>query len=259
VSILKLEGISHNYGQKQVMQDLSCQVAEGEKIVLLGANGSGKSTLLKILNALVFADQGRFLYDGLEITRKSLRARSTRRRFRQEVVLLFQNPDAMLFNPTVFDEVAFGLRQLGATDVEAQVHHWAEVFQITQHLSRPPFNLSSGEKQKVCLAALMAMGPRVLLLDEPTSALDPRSTGWLIDFLRGLDQTVLISTHNLSLAEELGQRALLLGEDHRLIYDGPIKPLLDDQPRLQEANLVHIHSHHHEGVKHRHYHTHDWD
>ncbi len=256
--VLAVEGVSHRYGEKVVLSDISFAIRPGEKVVLLGCNGSGKSTLLKILNGLIAPTNGRFLYQQEAITPIGMKAPALHRRFRSEVALLFQNPDAMLFNPTVFDEIAFGPRQMGLAEVDARVRHWAAQVGVGAHLKRPPFSLSGGEKQKVCLAALLALEPKVLLLDEPTAALDPRSTGWLVDFLSGLQITTLTTTHNLSLAPELGSRALVLGEDHSLIHDGPIQPLLADMERLAAANLVHTHRHRHGNIEHRHTHVHDW-
>jgi cobalt/nickel transport system ATP-binding protein len=256
--VLEASGISHRYGNKEILTDISFKVHPREKIVLLGCNGSGKSTLLKILNGLIAPTAGSYRYQKEEITPTRLKAPELHRRFRSEVALLFQNPDAMLFNPTVFDEIAFGPRQMGLADLDDRVRHWADQVGITAHLERPPFSLSGGEKQKVCLAALLALEPKVLLLDEPSAALDPRSTGWLVDFLSGLPVTTVTTTHNLSLAPELGSRALVLGEDHRLIYDGPVKPLLADMERLAAANLVHTHRHRHGDIEHRHTHVHDW-
>lgn len=256
--VLEIRGIAHRYHSTEVLRDIRFVVHPGEKIVLLGCNGSGKSTLLKIINGLIAPAAGQFLYQGEAITLQGLKVPELHRRFRSEVALLFQNPDAMLFNPTVFDEIAFGPRQMGLTDVGQRVRHWADQVGVGKHLQRPPFTLSGGEKQKVCLAALLALEPKVLLLDEPTAALDPRSTGWLVDFLGGLDITTLTTTHNLSLAPELGSRALVLGEDHSLIYDGPIQTLLADMERLAAANLVHTHRHRHGNIEHRHTHVHDW-
>ena len=256
--LLEVAGISHHFGTKEVLADIGFSIHPGEKVVLLGCNGSGKSTLLKILDGLIAPSTGHFTYDGEAITPARLKAPDLHRRFRAEVALLFQNPDAMLFNPTVYDEIAFGPRQMGLADLDARVRHWAAQVGVTPHLDRPPFSLSGGEKQKVCLAALLALEPRVLLLDEPTAALDPRSTGWLVDFLSGLPVTTLTTTHNLSLAPELGGRALVLGEDHRLIHDGDIHGLLGNMKLLAAANLVHTHSHSHGGVEHRHSHVHDW-
>ena len=117
--MLKIEGLSHSYENGDpVLRDLSFEIKAGEKVVLLGANGSGKTTLLRILNGLVFPTQGCYLYKGQPITEKSLKNEGLHGRFRREVVLLFQNPDSMIFNPTVFDEIAFGPRQLELDDVE---------------------------------------------------------------------------------------------------------------------------------------------
>ena len=256
--IMQALEVTHLYNGSEILREITLTLREGEKSVLLGCNGSGKSTLLKILNGLIAPKQGQIIYQNQEISPKQLKQPALHRLFRSQVALLFQNPDAMLFNPTVFDEIAFGPRQLGLPDIEQRVRHWADQVGVSAHLQRPPFGLSGGEKQKVCLAALLVLEPKLLLLDEPTAALDPRSTGWLIDFLAGLPVTVLTTTHNLSLAPELGSRALVLGENHRLIYDGPIQKLLTDIEKLTAANLVHSHRHRHGDIEHRHTHVHDW-
>ncbi|MDO9225646.1 MAG: ABC transporter ATP-binding protein [Pseudomonadota bacterium] len=256
--MIRVEGLSHHYGEKTCLLEVSFSLAPGEKAVLLGSNGSGKSTLLKILDGLVTPRAGTVFYEGERITPGHLKHGALRQRFRQEVALLFQNPDVMLFNPTVYDEIAFGPRQMGLSNIDERVAHWAELVGVTAFLKRPPFTLSGGEKQKVALAALLAAEPKLLLLDEPAAALDPRSTGWLVDFLADLPITLLTTTHNLSLAPELGTRTLVLGEDHRLLYDGLIEPFLGDTEKLVAANLAHVHRHKHGGVEHRHWHTHDW-
>jgi cobalt/nickel transport system ATP-binding protein len=256
--MIELDGITHRYQGREVLCDIAFTQAEGEKRVLLGCNGSGKSTLLKIIAGLIAPSRGRYRYRGEIIDRARLRDRKHGFHFRREVALLFQNPDTMLFNPTVFDEIAFGPRQLGLDDLEERVHHWAATLGLTKYLRRPPFGLSGGEKQKVALAALLIMEPQLLLLDEPTASLDPRSTGWLVDFLTDLSVTTLVSTHNLSLAPELGTRALVLDEHHYLIHDGPVVPLLNELPTLAAANLVHSHRHRHGVMERRHPHVHDW-
>jgi cobalt/nickel transport system ATP-binding protein len=255
--MIELEGVSYRYPESEpVLREVSFTVAEKEKVVLLGANGSGKTTLLRILNGLIFPNEGSYRYGSAPITEARLRDRSWSRRFRREVVLLFQHPEAMLFNPTVYDEIAYGLRQLGADDLDGCVRRWAARLGVEPHLKRPPFQLSGGEKQKVCLAALLALEPQVLLLDEPTANLDPRSTGWLVDFLQDLSVTSVATTHNLSLAGELGDRVLVLSEAHELIFDGQMRDLLGDEEKLLAANLVH--SHRRGGSGERHLHPHDW-
>lgn len=248
----------HPDGQ-EILCAVDFRLGRGEKVVLLGANGTGKSTLLKLLNGLLPPTTGTVSYDGRVVDRAALREAAFHQRFRREVVLLFQNPDTMLFNPTVFDEIAFGPRQLRLDGVDGRVRHWAGELGVAPLLDRTPFGLSGGEKQRVCLAALLVLEPKFLLLDEPTANMDPRSTGWLVDFLADLNQTTLVTTHNLSLAAELGDRCLVLGEDHRLVYDGPVQDFLSDHDRLAAANLVHRHRHRLGDAERGRFHTHDWD
>jgi cobalt/nickel transport system ATP-binding protein len=256
--MIELRGVSYRYPEGEpVLKRVSFTIVENEKLVLLGANGCGKTTLLRILNGLIYPEEGTYCYEAEPVTEKRLKDRSWSRRFRREVVLLFQHPEAMLFNPTVYDEIAYGPRQLGTErDLDGLVREWATRLGVERSLDRPPFELSGGEKQKVCLAALLALEPRVLLLDEPTANLDPRSTGWLVDFLQDLPVTSVATTHNLGLAAELGDRVLVLSEKHELIFDGRVEELLDDEERLLAANLVHRHGK--GGPRGRRPHAHEW-
>ena len=228
-------------------------------LVLLGVNGCGKTTLLKALDGLATPSAGSIRYAGAAVDERALDDAGFRRRFRSEVALLFQNVDAMLFNPTVADEIAFGPRQLGLADVDARVARWARVFEVDRFLDRPPFELSGGEKKRVALAALLAIDPRVLLLDEPTAGLDPASAARLVDFLEALvGVTVIASTHNLSIAEELGGRAVLLAPGRPgVCFDGPTAALVRDERLLVESGLAHRHGHRHGATEHAHYHVHD--
>jgi cobalt/nickel transport system ATP-binding protein len=258
--MIELDGIRFAWPDSPPALDgVSLSVREGEKLVLLGANGSGKSTLLKLMNGLIAPQAGQFRYCGEEVTPARLKRGAFARRFRSEVVLLFQHPEAMLFNPTVRDEIAYGPRQLGLPDAGARAARWMAALGIEALADKAPFALSGGQKQKVALAAILALEPRLLLLDEPVSSLDPRACGWLVDFLLDCGKTVVVSTHNLSMASELGERALVLGEGGRVLYDGPLRQALHDQALLESANLVHRHRHRHDGVEHAHTHTHDWE
>jgi cobalt/nickel transport system ATP-binding protein len=258
--LIATEKLHHAYGRNVTLAGVDVVLAAGEKVVLLGSNGCGKSTLLKLMAGVVKPRGGRVLYAGRAV-HDGLGDKAWRRRFRREVGLLFQNPDAMLFNATVLDEIAFGPRQHGLDDADDRARQWAGRVGLDGVIDRAPWTLSAGQKQLVCLAALLVLDPRLLLLDEPTSALDPRSTGWLVDFLQDLPQTLLVATHNLSLASELGERCLVMGEDHTIVHDGSVLELRGDLDVLRRANLVHIHRHRHQDgdVEHRHYHTHDWD
>ncbi|WP_041957625.1 energy-coupling factor ABC transporter ATP-binding protein [Sulfurospirillum arsenophilum] len=248
--MIKIESLAYQYETKCVLDKLSFEIKAGEKVVLLGNNGSGKSTLLRILAGLYFGE-GNYFYKDQLITKKSVG-----KNFRKEIGILFQNPETMMFNPTVYDEIAFGLREFDITNVDERVREIADKFRLTHHLQSSPLKLSGGEKQKVMLCAILALEPQFLLLDEPTANMDPKTTGWFVDLLSGMNITTLISTHNISLAYELGDKALVLNDKHQLIYNGEIEALMRDKKTLIEGNLLHLHAHKHKDFQHSHYHMH---
>ena len=252
-------GVTLELGGRPAVEDVSFSVRPGERLVLLGVNGCGKTTLLKALDGLLAPAAGAIRYGGAPLDARALDDAAFRRRFRSEVALLFQNVDAMLFNPTVADEIAFGPRQLGLADVDARVARWARAFDVDRFLDRPPFELSGGEKKRVALAALLATDPKVLLLDEPTANLDPATAAHLVDFLAGLEGvTVIATTHNLSVAEELGTRAVLLAAGRPgTCFDGATSALVRDERLLVESGLAHRHRHLHGATAHVHFHVHD--
>src|SRR5512140_2485789 len=135
---LEVRGLALELGGRPVLRDVSFSVAPGDRVVLLGVNGCGKTTLLKALDGLVPASAGSIRWGGAPLDARALDDAAFRRRFRSEVALLFQNVDAMLFNPTVEDEIAFGPRQLGLPDVDARVARWARAFDVDALLDRPP-------------------------------------------------------------------------------------------------------------------------
>jgi len=262
--MLELDRVRFGWdAEKPIIEELSLKIRAGDKVVILGANGCGKSTLLKLMNGLVFAQAGSIRFQGTLLEKSALAGRQNERQFgrqfRQACTLLFQHPEAMLFNPTVRDEIAYGPRQLAVADVDARVAHWAAALQLTALLDQPPFLLSGGEKQKLALACLLAVNPQLLLLDEPSSSLDPATVGWLIDTLLDSPMTVVAATHNLSLAAELGSRCLVLGQHGRLLYDGPVSAALQNLSLMEEARLAHRHKHRHDGRAHTHLHVHNWD
>ncbi len=249
--MLRVTGLGCELHGKMLFENLNFTASEGEKIILLGQNGSGKSTLLAMLNGLIPPDVGRIAYDGHDLTPKSLKDPALARRFRLETGLVFQDPTAMLFHANVYDELAFGPTQAGRDKVKEEVMHCAEHFGILHLLETAPYQLSGGERQKVALACVMINRPKLLLLDEPAANLDPASTGWLIDTLANLKATVITSVHHLSMARELGQRALVLGEGG-LLFDGHIDDFTHNLDLMVRAGLAHKH-----GDK-KSWHVHDW-
>ena len=257
--MIELRNVSFAWpDEAMLLDDLSFAIQPGEKVVLLGANGCGKSTLLTLLNGLVEPTAGEVRWQGKALTRQYLRQADHGRIFRKACVLLFQHPEAMLFNPTVREELAYGPRQLGLADIDARVAHWSRQLKLDALLDKAPFLLSGGQKQKVALGSLLTLDPEWLLLDEPSASLDAATVGWLIDTLLHSGKTLVVATHNLSLAAELGERCILLGRNGRVLFDGSIKTALADLALLECAGLAHRHVHHHNGVEHVHVHVHDW-
>ena len=249
--MIKFRDIEFFYEDKKVVDSVSFEIKKGEKVVLLGNNGSGKSTILRLLAGLYFPRRGEYLLEDKKVDKKSAKVE-----FRKKVGILFQNPQSMIFNPTVHDEIAFSLKEFGFDDIKGRVEKIAREFEIEHLLKQNPLNLSGGEKQKVVLASILVYEPEVLFLDEPTASMDPRTTGWFIDMMIELDKSVIIATHDLSLAYEVSDRAIVINEKHKKIYDGDIEELLKDLDMLLEANLIHKHKHKHKDFSHSHYHTH---
>jgi cobalt/nickel transport system ATP-binding protein len=248
-NIIKLENIDFYYDEK-VLDNINLEIKKNEKISVLGSNGSGKSTLLRILAVLYFPKKGSYFFEGIKVNKKISKS------LRKKIGILFQSPDSMIFNPTVYDEIAFSLKEFGFDDIDDRVVEIAKKFNIEKYLKKSPVNLSGGEKQKVMLAAILVYDPEVILLDEPTTAMDPKTTGWFIDFLLELDKTVILATHDLSVAYETTDRAVVMSEEHKIIYDGDIEELMKNLDVLLKANLIHKHKHRHKNFIHSHYHLH---
>ena len=181
--------------------------------------------------------------------------------FRRRVGLVFQNPDVQLFNPTVFDEIAFAPLQLrwSKEEIVRRVDEMLDVMEIRHLRNRPPHRLSGGEKKRVAIASVLVLDPEVLLLDEPTAALDPRSQSQIIDLLIGWgdgSKTVITATHDLGLVEDIADYCYVL-QDGRVAAEGCPSDVLRDTCVLEQANLIHAHRHRHEpGNVHSHPHTH---
>ena len=213
-----------------------------------------------MLDGLCFASKGDVRFDGQDLTAKRLNDDSFSLAFRRRVALVFQNPDVQLFNPTVFDEVAFGPLQLGwpKEKLLARVAETLELMGISHLRERPPYRLSGGEKKRVALASVIVLDPDVLLLDEPTETLDPRSQSQIIDLIqqwKGTSKTVITATHQLEIVEDIADRLVVM-ESGQVSAAGSPAEVLGNQELLLRANLVHAHRHTHGGVTHSHPHVH---
>ena len=218
--------------------------------ILLGANGSGKSTLLKILDGLLYPQEGDLRAFGESVTEKRLDEKDFQRRFRSSVGFVFQDADIQCFSPTVRDELAFAPLQRGMDekDIDLLVREALSTLRIESIADRYPYRLSGGEKKRVAIASILTMDPEIYLLDEPTANLDPATEGILIDLLAGFaekDKTVVVATQDLMLARHIGDRAVILGPDRRLAAEGEITDLLDRSELLARSGLAHYHRHPH--------------
>lgn len=256
----EVQDISFSYEVIPAIRGLTLRIEEGDRVALLGANGSGKSTLLRILDALYFPSSGSVTFKGDALTQEHLQQDEFSLSFRRRVALVFQNPDVQLFNPTVFDEVAYGPLQMqwSKEHVARQVDETLKFMSLSHLKDRPPYRLSGGEKKRVALASVLVLDPEVLLLDEPTAALDPKSQSQVVDLIqqwKGTAKTVITATHQLEIVEDIADRVFVL-EAGAVIAAGMPSEILSNSELLLRANLIHAHRHSHSGIVHSHPHLH---
>ena len=262
VNAFSLRNIVYSYTSgTPVLNDLTFDFKPGERTVILGANGTGKSTLLSLLDGLVFPTSGTIHVFGRPLSENALEDRAFSMDFRKRVAFVFQNPDIQLFSSTVWDDVAFGPLQLGFShaQITTRVEELLDSLRIMDIRDRAPHTLSDGQKKKVAIASSLAMDPDVLLLDEPTSGLDPRTQVWLIELLDELHhqgKTIISATHDLSIAGDIAERAIVFSEDHAVAADGPFSDIIANDDLLLKVNLIHEHAHHHGDKAHVHRHGH---
>ncbi|HUI44985.1 MAG TPA: ATP-binding cassette domain-containing protein [Nitrospirota bacterium] len=262
MNAFSLRNIAYSYaGGTPVLNDLTTDFALGGRTVILGANGTGKSTLLSLLDGLVFPTGGTIHAFEKPLTENALENRLFSMDFRKRVAFVFSNPDVQLFSSTVWNEIAFGPLQLDlpAETVRDIVERQLETLRITDLRDRAPYTLSDGQKKKVALASSLATDPDVLLLDEPTNGLDPRTQVWLIEVLHELHEqgkTIISATHDLSIAGDIAERAVVFSEDHTIAADGDFGEIIQNDELLLSVNLIHEHAHYHGKTAHMHRHGH---
>lgn len=217
--IINLSHISYNYEETSALNDISLEIYAGELIFFTGPNGCGKSTLFKLLNGLIFPTKGEYYFDNKKIDKNTLQDNLFAKNFHKRIGYIFQNPDVQLFNATVYDEIAFGPRQMNLDeDIIHQRVNELLIYLNIQHLQdRPPYHLSGGEQKKVALAAILALNPDVLMIDEPLNGLDNKTRQWfkefLIDFIKA-NKTILISTHEQELLSLPHSRIIKFNDEH---------------------------------------------
>lgn len=226
--------------QRAALHGFTLKVPEREKIAVVGRNGSGKSTFFLHCNGLYQPQSGQVKFKGqpMSYDRHSLK------RLRQQVGLIFQNPDDQLFSASVAQDISFGPLNLGLSEAAARqrVQQAAEICEITHLLDRPTHALSGGEKARVAMAGVLAMEPEVLVADEPLASLDPWVRLTIFDILQKFfDQgkTILMATHNLSVVRYWASYVVVL-EAGRVVFSGTPPQLLADKPLLEATGLAQV-------------------
>ena len=234
-SILKVEGLSVSYGDNPaIIEDMFFSLKKGERLAIVGKNGAGKSTLAKALCGFV-PSQGKLTYKGQDISQDSIAERSER------IGFVLQNPNQMISQTMIFDEVALGLRLRGIeeTEVEERVHEVLKTCGLYSFRKWPISALSFGQKKRVTIASILVLKPEIIILDEPTAGQDYKTYTDIMNFLDSLQKqghTIVMITHDMQLMLEYSDRCLVVVEGKVIADDKPVT-ILNQKDLLESANL----------------------
>ncbi len=218
----------------EALKGLSLYIGKGEKVALLGLNGAGKSTLLLHLNGIFLPREGKISILGKELNAK------TEKWARTKVGIVFQDPDDQVFSSSVWEDVAFGPRNMGLSEEEIKQRVFDSLVAVgmLEHCDKAPYRLSYGQKKRVAIAGILAMQPEIIVLDEPMAFLDPMGkdtlTG-LLDLLHKQGKTIVIATHDVDFAAEWANRVIIIKDGRTLVQGGT--GLLQDAGIMEDAGL----------------------
>ena len=230
--MIEFQHVSFAYEKNiPVLKDLSFRIETGEAVGLIGANGAGKSTVMKLLLGLL-EGEGKILVDGTEVCRETLPE------IRRKLGFVLQNSDNQMFMPTVYEDMMFAPLnyKLSREEAEARVDAVLKRLHLEDLKHRYNHRISGGEKRMAAIATILAMEPEVILMDEPTSALDPYNRRIVINTIRELEQTKLISSHDLDMILDTCSRVILLS-DGRIAADGAAQDVLYDRALLESHRM----------------------
>jgi len=225
--LLRLDSIVKSFGDNRVLDGIDLEVATGEVLVVIGPSGSGKSTLLRCINLLEPLDSGRIVFEGAEITAKGTDVS----RVRQQIGMVFQQFN-LFPHLTVLDNLTLAarrIRKLGRGEAERRAEMLLAQVGLEEKAHQHPHQLSGGQQQRVAIARALMMAPHVMLFDEVTSALDPELVGEVLVVMRDLARdgmTMLVVTHEMQFAREVGDRLVFMDEG-RIVEQGVPEDVLD--------------------------------
>ena len=216
--VIEIDQVSHGYDGRAVLRDITLTLTE-RRIGIVGANGSGKSTLARMLNALVIPDVGTVTVNGRSVAKN-------KRQVRRDVGFIFSDPDRQIIMPTVREDIELSLRRTSLSKDE-RAHTAVEVltrFRLGGHLDHPANRLSGGQKQLLALASILVTEPRVIVADEPTTLLDLRNAGLLRRTFAGLDEQLIVVTHDLEFVDDF-DRVIVIDDGRVAADDSPAAAL----------------------------------
>lgn len=244
MSLLQTENLSYIYGEGTpfcvtALDKVNIEIEKGELVAVIGHTGSGKSTLMQQLNGLLKPTSGKVLLDGEDI--HSSKSKTLETRFR--VGLCFQYPEYQLFENTVYDDIAFGPKNMGLSkeDVDKRVRTAAKYVGIPEHAFKShPFDLSGGEKRRVAIAGVISMEPEILILDEPTSGLDPRGREQILGLIKNYREqtgkTVIIVSHSMDDVAKIATKVIVMNNAN-VEMSGTVPEVFENSDRLCEIGL----------------------
>lgn len=236
--MIKFENIEFAYNkEKNTLKNINFHIQKGKKIAFLGENGSGKSTLFLLMNGILKTSSGEIFIEGekLEYTRQNLI------KIRKKLGIVFQDPETQIVAPTVFQEVAYGLQNLGIERelIEVLIDKALEEVGLKEHKNRLCHKLSYGEKKRVTIASILAMNPEIIVLDEPLVWLDPHNKNKVIAILKEKvkeEKTIVFSTHDVNFAYEFADYIYIL-KNGEIVKEGLPNEIFNDEKLIKDTNL----------------------
>ncbi|MCR5505616.1 MAG: energy-coupling factor transporter ATPase [Bacilli bacterium] len=238
MNAIELKNLCFSYNStSKILDDVSISISMGEHVSIVGHNGSGKSTLAKLIIGLIAPNKGSIFINGQELTRKTINT------LRQQMALVFQNPDNQFIGATVEDDIAFGLENhlVPHNEMQQIIDEYAKKVGMINYLHNEPSKLSGGQKQRVAIAGALALSPKILILDESTSMLDPRGKREILEVVTKLKEldpelTIISITHDIEEAY-LSDRIIVLGRG-KVVFDGKPEEVFDNRDKFEELHLA---------------------